>query len=72
MLGPINVHGSTIDALRRALETPGVQFIPETGGGPGIRLRAPSLATGRRISLTPEVGCKHVLGGQHQTECRSK
>jgi hypothetical protein len=26
-------------AVRRALETPGVEFIDENGGGPGVRLR---------------------------------
>jgi ribosome-binding protein aMBF1 (putative translation factor) len=29
----------TKDALRRALEAAGVQFIPQNGGGPGVRLR---------------------------------
>lgn len=29
----------TIDALRSALETTGVEFIAENGGGPGVRLR---------------------------------
>jgi transcriptional regulator with XRE-family HTH domain len=29
----------TVDAIRAALETAGVQFIPENGGGPGVRLR---------------------------------
>jgi hypothetical protein len=28
-------------AIRRALETAGVQFIDENGGGPGVRLRKP-------------------------------
>ncbi|KAA5602992.1 XRE family transcriptional regulator [Blastochloris sulfoviridis] len=26
-------------AIRRALEEAGVEFIPENGGGPGVRLR---------------------------------
>ena len=30
---------ASIDALRGALEAAGVQFIPENGGGPGVRLR---------------------------------
>ena len=30
---------STIDALRAALESAGVEFIAENGGGPGVRLR---------------------------------
>ncbi|WP_209720801.1 helix-turn-helix transcriptional regulator [Asticcacaulis solisilvae] len=32
---------STLDALRRALETAGVEFIPENGGGVGVRLKSP-------------------------------
>lgn len=31
----------TIDAIRTALEATGVQFIPEDGGGAGVRLRKP-------------------------------
>jgi transcriptional regulator with XRE-family HTH domain len=31
----------TIDALRRALEEAGVEFIEENGGGAGVRLRKP-------------------------------
>lgn len=30
---------STVAAIRAALEVAGVQFIPENGGGPGVRLR---------------------------------
>jgi transcriptional regulator with XRE-family HTH domain len=30
---------STVDAIRRALEEAGVEFIPENGGGPGVRLK---------------------------------
>ncbi|UPG74726.1 helix-turn-helix transcriptional regulator (plasmid) [Roseomonas gilardii subsp. gilardii] len=29
----------TIDAIRGALEVAGVEFIPENGGGAGVRLR---------------------------------
>jgi hypothetical protein len=28
-------------AIRRALESAGVEFIDENGGGPGVRLRKP-------------------------------
>ena len=28
-------------AIRRALETAGIEFIAENGGGPGVRLRKP-------------------------------
>jgi transcriptional regulator with XRE-family HTH domain len=31
----------TIDDLQRALETAGVEFIPQNGGGPGARLKKP-------------------------------
>ena len=30
------------DAICRALEAAGVQFIPENGGGAGVRMREPS------------------------------
>ena len=29
----------TVDAIRTALEAAGVEFIPENGGGAGVRLR---------------------------------
>ncbi|NRC56220.1 helix-turn-helix transcriptional regulator [Mesorhizobium sediminum] len=28
----------TVQAIRAALETAGIEFIPENGGGPGVRL----------------------------------
>lgn len=31
----------TADAIQRALEAAGVQFIPENGGGAGVRLAKP-------------------------------
>jgi transcriptional regulator with XRE-family HTH domain len=31
----------TIDALRRALEDAGIEFIDENGGGAGVRLKRP-------------------------------
>lgn len=30
---------NNLDAMRRALETAGVIFVPENGEGPGVRLR---------------------------------
>ncbi len=30
---------ATLEAVRRALEAAGVEFIPENGGGAGVRLR---------------------------------
>ncbi|MER9171220.1 helix-turn-helix domain-containing protein [Mesorhizobium australicum] len=35
-------NGSTLTVLRQALETAGVEFIPENGGGAGVRLRKTS------------------------------
>jgi transcriptional regulator with XRE-family HTH domain len=32
-------HPRTVDAIRAALEAAGVEFIPENGGGAGVRLR---------------------------------
>jgi transcriptional regulator with XRE-family HTH domain len=49
--GPINAHSPTLAALIRALETAGIQFIPENGGGPGVRLRHP-------IGMNPRAGRK--------------
>ncbi len=37
--GRLVAHRPTLDALIRALETAGIQFIPQNGGGPGVRLR---------------------------------
>lgn len=37
--GPVQAQASTVTALRRALETAGVEFIDENGGGAGVRLR---------------------------------
>jgi transcriptional regulator with XRE-family HTH domain len=37
--GPLGAHVSTVAALRKALESGGVDFIDENGGGPGVRLR---------------------------------
>lgn len=31
----------TVEAIRNALETGGVEFIPENGGGAGVRLAKP-------------------------------
>jgi transcriptional regulator with XRE-family HTH domain len=39
------VSGDAIEAMRRALEQAGLEFIEENGGGPGLRLCKPK---GRR------------------------
>ncbi len=43
--GPIRMMPANLDAIRRALEASGVEFIPENGGGPGVRLRRPPAGT---------------------------
>ena len=35
-------YGRTLAVLQQALEAAGVQFIPENGGGAGVRLRKPN------------------------------
>lgn len=37
--GVSNPRRATQEVIRRALETAGVEFIDENGGGPGVRLR---------------------------------
>ena len=37
--GKISAMAATLDAIRSALESAGVEFIPENGGGAGVRLR---------------------------------
>ena len=40
MDGPLgSTRVNTIEAMRRALEAAGVEFIAENGGGPGVRLK---------------------------------
>jgi DNA-binding XRE family transcriptional regulator len=35
-------HRNNLDAIRRAFEKAGIEFIPENGGGAGLRLAKPS------------------------------
>lgn len=37
--GPLRGRSSTVAAIRKALETAGIEFIPENGGGVGVRLK---------------------------------
>jgi transcriptional regulator with XRE-family HTH domain len=39
--GPAVGMANNVAAIRRALESAGVEFIPENGGGAGVRLRKP-------------------------------
>ena len=38
------VYGRTAATIRATLEAAGVEFIPQNGGGPGVRLRNPPRA----------------------------
>jgi predicted transcriptional regulator len=37
--GQLGGRGRTVKKIRAALETNGIEFIEENGGGPGVRLR---------------------------------
>ena len=37
--GPRGPQRVTVDAIRRVYEEKGIVFIPENGGGPGVRLK---------------------------------
>ena len=39
---------ATLEVIRRALKSAGVEFIDENGGGAGVRLREPRSPRGRR------------------------
>ena len=39
--GPLGGRAGTTEKIRAALESAGVEFIDENGGGPGVRLRKP-------------------------------
>lgn len=39
--GPLQANEVTIEAIRRALEKAGIEFIPENGGGAGVRFSRP-------------------------------
>jgi transcriptional regulator with XRE-family HTH domain len=43
----------TVEAIQRALEGAGVEFIPENGGGPGVRLRKPVAAHAKPLKASP-------------------
>jgi DNA-binding transcriptional regulator YiaG len=46
--GPLGGRRSTAIQIRAALESSGVEFIDENGGGPGVRLKKPRAADERR------------------------
>lgn len=41
-IGVERSSAANAERVRRALETGGIEFIPENGGGAGVRLRKPS------------------------------
>lgn len=40
--GTRHPHPRTLEAIRIALETAGIEFVPENGGGAGVRLKRTS------------------------------
>jgi hypothetical protein len=40
--GDVKMTAANVDAVQRALETAGIEFIPENGGGAGVRMRKPA------------------------------
>jgi DNA-binding XRE family transcriptional regulator len=45
--GPLGGRSETETKIRTALQTAGIDFIDENGGGPGVRLRKSSQGRGR-------------------------
>lgn len=43
--GPVKMLRNNEAAIRAALEAAGVEFIPEDGGGAGVRLRKPTTSS---------------------------
>jgi predicted transcriptional regulator len=43
--GPLGGRDETGQKIRKALESAGIDFIDENGGGPGVRLRKPESKT---------------------------
>jgi transcriptional regulator with XRE-family HTH domain len=52
--GPLVAERPTIAKLRVALESAGVEFIAENGGGAGVRLRKGLAASGKPASIPLE------------------
>lgn len=43
-IGPARSSGGNVDMVQRTLESVGIQFIPENGGGAGVRMARPGRA----------------------------
>lgn len=39
--GTVRMIATTADAVQRTLEAAGIEFIPENGGGEGVRMKEP-------------------------------
>jgi transcriptional regulator with XRE-family HTH domain len=46
--GPMGGRSETGDKIRKALQSAGIEFIEENGGGPGVRLRKRSPEKSRK------------------------
>nr|WP_245273110.1 transcriptional regulator [Microvirga lotononidis] len=59
--GLLTAHSPTLDALERALEEAGIQFLPEgeKGGGPGVRLSYP-------LRNAPSIGARSSNTGSSE------
>ena len=42
--GPVRMTAANVGSIQRALEDAGVEFIPENGGGAGVRMKSKSVA----------------------------
>ena len=43
----------TVEAIQHTLEASGIEFIPENGGGPGVRLRKPVAKAANKSKPAP-------------------
>jgi hypothetical protein len=44
--GEVRMTPANVDAVQRAFEAAGIEFIPENGGGAGVRMRLPQADAG--------------------------
>ena len=52
--GAAQPRNSTLDVIVRALESAGVEFIPENGGGAGVRLRKSGAKSSTSATIAAE------------------
>lgn len=51
MTGEVSARVTTVRAIKSTFEEAGVVFIPENGGGPGVRLREPIRKTAKKKAV---------------------